>query len=134
MRLLVDTSAYSAFLRKHPAIVDEIARADGLFVNPVVLGELLAGFRKGSRFERNVALLRRFLASPRVEWITIDDETAERYGIIHDTLRQRGTPIPANDLWIAASAMQHGLGLLTTDIHFARVPQVVVHHHPVEKP
>ena len=132
MRLLVDTSAYSAYLRNNPPIVDEVSRADELFVNPIVLGELLAGFRKGSRFERNLALLRRFLASPRVGWTPVDDETAERYGIIHDTLRRQGTPIPTNDLWIAASAVQHGLALLTTDAHFERVPQVLLHHHPAQ--
>jgi tRNA(fMet)-specific endonuclease VapC len=127
-RLLVDTSAYSAFLLGHAAVVEEIAHADELFLTPIVLGELLAGFRKGSRYEENVSRLDQFLASPRASWLTIDDETAHRYSVILDHLRRAGTPIPTNDLWIAASAMQHGLRLLTTDAHFERLPQIVVSH------
>lgn len=129
MRLLVDTSAYSAFLRRHPGVYEEMSRADELRITPIVLGELLSGFRKGSRFEENLSLLRRFLASPRVDGLGVDDETADRYAVIQDTLRRQGSPIPTNDLWIAASALQHGLRLLTTDRHFRAVPQVVVNWH-----
>jgi tRNA(fMet)-specific endonuclease VapC len=129
MRLLVDTSAYSAFLRGHERIVDEVGRADELALTPIVLGELLAGFRKGARFEKNFERLREFTESPRVRWLILDDETADRYSIIHDELRRAGTPAPANDLWLAASAMQHGLRLLTTDPHFRRIPQIAVSFH-----
>lgn len=129
--MLLDTSAYSAFLRGHPGIRDQVERADALHLNPVVLGELLAGFRKGSRFDRNLGLLRQFLDSPRAGWIGIDDETADRYSLIQDQLRRQGTPIPSNDLWIAATAMQHGLRLLTTDPHFERVPQIRVDLYPL---
>lgn len=132
MRLLVDTSAYSAHLRGHQGISDEIRRADELFVNPAVLGELLAGFRKGTRYQRNLSLLRRFLASSRVHGLDLDDETAERYSIIHDGLRKAGRPIPTNDLWIAASAMQHGLTVLTTDPHYDWIPQIAASRYPVE--
>lgn len=126
MRLLVDTSAYSAFLRRHAAIYDEISRAEKLFVTPIILGELLAGFRKGSRFDANLEWMRRFLASPRAGVLEIDEETADRYSRVLDALRQQGRPIPTNDLWIAASAMQHGLRLLTLDRHFQRLDQVAV--------
>jgi predicted nucleic acid-binding protein len=131
LRLLVDTSAYSAFLRGHEPVVDELRRADRLVLTPIVLGELLAGFRKGSRFEENLERLRDFLGSARVRAVSLDDETADRYSILHDTLRRAGTPVPTNDLWIAASAMQHGLTLVTTDPHFRRLPQIVVSFHPV---
>jgi tRNA(fMet)-specific endonuclease VapC len=132
VRLLVDTSAYSAFLRGHGAVADEIHRADSLVVTPIVLGELLSGFRKGSRFDRNLERLREFLSSPRVRWVNLDDETSDRYSILHDSLRRAGTPVPTNDLWIAASAMQHGLRLLTTDPHFRRLSQIVVSFHAVD--
>jgi len=132
MRLLVDTSAYSAFLRGHAEIGEEIGRADELAMTPIVLGELLAGFRKGARFESNVARLREFLGSPRARFVTIDDETSDRYSVLHDDLRRAGTPIPTSDLWIAASAMQHGLRVLTTDPHFERARQIVVSLHRVE--
>lgn len=130
-RLLIDTSAYSAFLRGHAAVVDEISHADLLFANPVVLGELLAGFRQGTRRERNLELLRRFTASPRFSLLPIDEETAERYAVIYDGLRRAGTPAPTNDLWIAATAMQHGLRVITTDRHFTSMPQIVASYHAV---
>lgn len=132
MRFLVDTSAYSAFLRGHETVAEEIGRADALVVTPIVLGELLAGFRKGTRFDQNLARLRDFLGSPRVRWVPLDDETADRYSTLHDNLRRAGTPVPANDLWIAASAMQHGLRLLTTDPHFRRIQQIVVDLHATD--
>ena len=132
MRLLVDTSAYSAYLRGHQGIGEEIRRADELFVNPAVLGELLSGFREGTRYQRNLSLLRRFLAASRVHALDLDDETADRYSIIHAGLRRAGRPIPTNDLWIAASAMQHGLTVLTTDPHYERIPQIATSLYPAD--
>lgn len=129
MRLLVDTSAYSAFLRGHDTVVEEMARGTRLVVTPIVLGELLAGFRKGTRFARNVESLRDFLTSPRAQLIGLDDETADRYSVLHHHLRLSGDSVPTNDLWIAASALQHGLRLITTDSHFQRISQIVVSFH-----
>lgn len=125
IRILIDTSAYSAFLRGSQAAVGAIREADEIYLNPVVLGELLAGFRKGTRRKENESRLTRFLSSPRVAVLTMDEETAERYAIIFDALRQAGTPVPTHDVWISATAMQHGLKVVTTDPHFARIPQVV---------
>jgi predicted nucleic acid-binding protein len=130
IRILLDTSAYSAYLRGHEAVGVEVRRADELVLTPIVFGELLAGFRKGSRFPSNLDTLRQFLASPRVRWVPLDDETGDRYSIIHDTLRRAGNPVPSNDVWIAASAMQHGLRLLTTDPHYQQMPQIAVLFHP----
>ena len=130
-RLLLDTSAYSAYLRGHEAVAVEIRRADELVLTPIVFGELLAGFRKGNRFQANLDTLREFLASPRARWVPLDDETGDRYSLILDTLRRAGTPVPSNDVWIEASAMQHGLRLLTTDPHYQRIPQIAVSLHPV---
>ena len=93
---------------------------------PIVLGELLAGFRIGSRDRANRRELEAFLSSPRVRVSPIDAETAQRYAEIFSYLRERGTPIPTNDIWIGACAMQWGLRLLTTDSHFERLPQVSV--------
>jgi predicted nucleic acid-binding protein len=128
MRLLLDTSAYSWFMRGHQDINAVLQSADSIAVNPIVLGELQAGFQHGRHIERNKATLAEFLASPRVHIIPIDKETAERYAAILHSLRKLGTPIPTNDLWIAASAMQYGLTILTTDAHFNHVVQVLVRY------
>ena len=124
--ILLDTSAYSSLMRKQPHAVAEIQRADAIAVTPVVLGELYAGFARGRNEQRNRSLLQEFLDSPRVQCLAITAATAERYAVILKDLFQAGRPIPVNDLWIAASAMEHGLVLLTCDRHFDRVRQVIV--------
>lgn len=124
-RLLLDTSAYSAFMRDHPEIKLALQEVDEIGVNAVVLGELLAGFMRGKRKRKNERELKTFLESPRVRILGIDEETAERYAVILNSLWKAGTPIPTNDIWIAASAMQHGLHLLTTDAHYQKVPQII---------
>lgn len=126
IRVMLDTSAYSALLRGHGEIKQAIQEAGEIFLNPVVLGELLAGFAMGGKDKRNRNILKEFLSSPRVELVTLDEETSERYAAIIAYLRARSTPIPTNDLWIAATAMQYGLKLLTTDTHYQKVPQIIV--------
>jgi len=125
-RILLDSSAYSAYMEGHPALQAPVQRAAGVHLNAVVLGELLAGFKKGSRTRQNEERLRRFVAASRVRVMYVDEETAVRYAAIKDYLRREGTPIPTNDVWIAATAFQHGLRLQTLDAHFLRVPQILV--------
>lgn len=125
-RVLLDTSAYSAFMLGHPECKLALQQADQIYLTPVVLGELLAGFIRGKWRRKNERELRTFLSSPRVQVIDVDADTAERYAAILNGLWKAGTPIPTNDIWIAASAMQHGLHLLTRDVHFRQVPQVLV--------
>ena len=123
-RLLVDTSALSALFRGHPEAAGAARRADELCVNPAVIAEILAGALKtGGAHEKS---LRDFLKSPRVRVVAIDEETARPYAVIFEALRKVGKPIPTNDIWIAASAMQHGLTVLTADHHFGRVSQILV--------
>jgi predicted nucleic acid-binding protein len=124
-RLLLDTSAYSAYGNGHREAGYAIDEADEIYINTVVLGELYVGFMGGKNRERNRAEFDRFVASPRINIVEIDEVTAERYALIYETLRAVGTPISANDLWIAASALQHGLEILTFDRDFTRVPQVI---------
>jgi tRNA(fMet)-specific endonuclease VapC len=125
-RIFLDTSAYSAFKRGHPQLRHRLREASQIQLNPVVLGELRAGFLKGLRQADNLADLAQFLASPRVDVVAVDDETAVRYAVILDSLRRAGTPIPTNDIWIAASTMQLGSVLVTTDPHFRAISQIVV--------
>ena len=125
-RILVDTSAYSAFMRGHKRIKLALQEAEHVRLCPIVLGELRAGFRAGKQGRENEQTLAKFLSSTRVDILPIDQETAVAYAQIIAFLRGQGTPIPANDVWIAACAMQHGLTLLTTDTHYEKVPQVMV--------
>ena len=124
-RVLADTSAYSAFFRGHAGIRRLLQEVEEIVLSPVVLGELRAGFRRGKHQRKNERELALFLSSPRVLVVTIDAETSERYAAILHSLHEAGTPIPTNDIWIAASAMQHGLAVATTDHHFERIPQVL---------
>jgi len=126
IKIMLDTSAYSAYLRGNDEVRQALRAADEIYVNPVVLGELYAGFARGTRGKKNRGILREFLSSPRVQVAVIDEETAERYASILFYLWSKGTPIPTNDLWISATAMQHGLKLITTDSHFQQVPQIIV--------
>lgn len=126
---MLDTSAISGFLRGEEPIRDCMVSADELVVNPVVLGELKAGFVMGSAERRNRDILEQFLSSPRVRVVDIDEGTSDRYAAIVKTLRSAGRPVPTNDIWIAASAMQHGLTLLATDRHYLDVPQVLLELH-----
>ena len=128
MRILLDTSAYSSFMRGHHEVKETLQSADSISVNPIVLGELQAGFQHGRYSDKNRNTLKHFLASPRVHVLAMDEETAERYAVILNGLWTIGRPIPTNDLWIAASAMQYGLTILTTDAHFTHIAQVLVHH------
>jgi predicted nucleic acid-binding protein len=125
-RLLLDTSAYSALFRGDEGAKEALRSADEVYLTPVVVGELLAGFAGGRRRSANEAGLRDFMAEPRVRVVAVDEETSVRYAAILRSLAAAGTPIPTNDLWIAASAMQHGLEVLTADAHYSRVPQIVV--------
>lgn len=131
-KVMLDTSAYSAFLRGNPHIKHAIQRADEIYLTPVILGELFSGFKMGTQEKKNRVLLQDFLTSPRVYVIDVDEETAERYAAILCALRTQGTPVPTNDLWIAASAMQYGLRILTTDGHYLKIPQVLTEHYIVE--
>lgn len=117
----VDTNAYTALRLGDDGVVEVMAYAQALLVNSVVLGELLAGFAAGTREARNRAELAAFLDSPRVQVVPITALTADSYALVYAGLRRKGKPIPTNDLWIAASALEHGAALLTRDSHFAAI-------------
>ncbi len=124
--LLLDTSAYSAFKRGHAGASGALRRADRILLPSIVIGELLAGFELGNRRQRNRDELTEFLAVPRVAIVDVTQATGQRYAHIFAYLRREGTPIPTNDIWIAALAMEHGIELLTADNHFRRVPHILV--------
>lgn len=121
MRVMLDTSAYSSFKRNHAATTDLIRRCQEIVFSPTVAGELLSGFRWGTRFPENLRELQEFLDHPRVQLQPITLSTADRYGRVYASLRRRGTPIPSNDMWVAAQAMETGAELASFDTHFEQV-------------
>ena len=126
MKLLLDTSAYSLLMRNHIGVKSAIEQAEEIAMNPVVIAELHAGFLKGHQTKRNRAELEEFITSSGVHIVDIDADTGEMFAVIIHGLRIAGTPIPTNDIWIAASAMRHGMRLLTADRHFLKVPQILL--------
>lgn len=124
--LMLDTSAYAVFKRGSEDALIAIQTAAEILIPLPVLGELWAGFAVGSRHQENRDELDIFLQSRRVKVVPIIPGTAERYAFIYAYLRKKGRPIPTNDLWIAALAMEHSATLLTGDQHFQFVPQILL--------
>jgi predicted nucleic acid-binding protein len=121
MRILLDTSAYSALMRGHDEVVDRARRAERIVLSAVVAGELLLGFRAGTRLKKNMAELDAFLDNPYVILAPVTLTTADRFARIAVALRAKGRPIPTNDVWIAAHAMETGAELLSFDAHFGAI-------------
>jgi len=119
--VILDTNSYSAFKKGQIDAVEIIRRVPAIIINPITLGELLGGFALGTKNEDNKKELELFLQSERVKFLVIDRKTCEYYSKIFMELRRKGKPIPTNDLWIAATAMQHGLSVFTYDDHFKHI-------------
>jgi tRNA(fMet)-specific endonuclease VapC len=126
VNVLLDTSAYSELYRGNQAVVDVLRRAETVGVPAVVLGELYSGFRAGNRWAENTAQLAQFLSKPSVRILNVTEDTALRYAEVDVYLRKKGRPIPRNDVWIAAVALEHGLQLLTLDVHFREIPLLLI--------
>ena len=122
MIVCLDTNAYSHLKRKEKALCDCVDEADRVIVPIIVLGELMVGFETGTRKAENIASLENFLTLPGVEIAYLNRETTERYGMLYKILRTQGTPIPTNDIWIAAISMETGSRLISYDEHFNKVP------------
>lgn len=122
----IDTSAYSHFKRGDRVAVDCIASARRVAVPAIVLGELRGGFAAGARAEQNERELRTFLNSPVVDVLDVDESASRIYAEIVQQLRNAGTPLPTNDLWIAAVAAREALPVLTYDRHFGSIARVSV--------
>lgn len=122
MRRLLDTNAYSALKRGSVEAIALIQETEHLYMSAVVIGELIAGFRSGLRAQENLRDLRDFLAAGPVEFLPVTLTTADRFGRVSSDLRRAGTPIPTNDIWIAAHAFEKGAELISYDQHFKVVP------------
>ncbi len=121
MKLLLDTNATSRFFSGDKAVLAALNQADTVYLSIFVLGELWAGFYGGSRQKENRAILQRFMDKPNVTVLTADAATADLFGRLTHQLTAIGKPIPINDVWIAAHALQNGATLATFDAHFAPI-------------
>ncbi|MCA9442096.1 MAG: type II toxin-antitoxin system VapC family toxin [Candidatus Omnitrophica bacterium] len=127
IRVCLDTSAYSRLKRGgENSLQGLLEKADEILVPVTTLGELHAGFHLGSRLHENIQELEEFLAQPGVLVVPITENIAERYGVIVKRLRDQGTPIPTNDIWIAATTLETGARLVAYDRHFHQVSGIIV--------
>lgn len=124
MRLAIDTSRYADLMRGVPDVVQAVESATTVHLPFVALAELRAGFALGRAGATNERYLGRFLMAPEVSVLYADDQTTRQYSAIFRQLRSQGTPIPTNDIWIAALVLQHGLALCDRDRHFDALPQL----------
>ena len=118
MKVALDTSRYTDFVRGETSVVETIETADEVWLPFIVVGELRAGFAAGNQGPRNEAVLRRFLLKPGVGILYSDEQTTHHYANVYRQLRKQGTPIPTNDMWIAALVLEHSLVLCARDAHF----------------
>jgi tRNA(fMet)-specific endonuclease VapC len=124
MRIAVDTNRYRDFCSGDPGTVELFGSARAIHLPFVVIAELRAGFLCGSLSRKNEAVLTRFLSRPRVLVLFTDEQTTHHYARIFFQLRSQGTPIPTNDIWIAALVLQHDLLLYSRNHHFDCLPQL----------
>lgn len=124
MKLLLDTNAYTALMKGDKQIAAKVRDSEKVLMSSIVVGELIFGFKNGTRFSENMAELEKFIYSPFVEFIPVEFNTTVRFGLIAASLKKNGTPIPSNDIWIAAHAIETGAALLSFDSHFSKVDEV----------
>ncbi|MCK5852031.1 type II toxin-antitoxin system VapC family toxin [bacterium] len=120
-KILIDTNIYCNAMRGMKSAADVIQCAENILMSPIVIGELYSGFKKGKYEKRNREQLRKFINSPRIKLLQISDNTSDFYSYILTQLRKNGTPIPTNDIWIAASVFENGAKLASLDAHFLKV-------------
>jgi tRNA(fMet)-specific endonuclease VapC len=125
VRVALDTNRYVDLCRGVEETVGLLEESEVILLPFVVIGELRAGFAHGRRQVENERTLRRFLLKDGVRVLFADDQTTHHYASVFRQLRQQGTPIPTNDMWLAALVLQHNLALHARDRHFDHLPQIV---------
>jgi tRNA(fMet)-specific endonuclease VapC len=125
LRVALDTNRYVDLCKGVVETVALLEEAESVVIPFVVLGELRAGFANGRRQAENERTLRRFLLKDGVHVLFADDQTTHHYAAVFLQLRKQGTPIPTNDMWLAALVLQHNLVLHARDRHFAHLPQII---------
>lgn len=125
-KVLIDTNIYSDAFRGDPKAISILQHTELILLSPVVVAELLAGFKRGTREDENVKQLKSFLLRDRVCEIPITSETSGFYAFLVTTLKAKGTPVPTHDIWLAAQAMENGAALATRDSHFKKIPGIIL--------
>lgn len=120
-KILLDTNAYTRLLTGDDSVLSVVASAEVVFMSIFVLGELYAGFAGGAKFRENHELLTRFLSKSPVKMVNATTETAEVFGELKNGLKQAGTPVPINDVWIASHGLETGSVIITYDLHFQKI-------------
>lgn len=120
-KILLDTSGYSNLLKGDKKVQLQLEEAAEVFLSVIVIGELLAAFKNGKWEEKNRRILEKFISKPLISVINVTEETADIYAQIKHNLQKKGKPIPMNDVWIAAHALETGSKLVTYDMHFKEV-------------
>lgn len=123
-RILLDTNAYSKLLAGDEKVLSILAESDVVYMSIFVLGELYAGFKGGNKEQENKQLLKMFIQKPTVEILEATEETSQVFGQVKNDLKKAGTPLPINDVWIAAHTLESGSTLITYDIHFQEIPDL----------
>lgn len=121
-KIVLDTNAYSQLLRGDERVLKVLSEADSVMFSIFVLGELYAGFKGGNKEKLNREVLSKFLKKPTVQVLVGSQETSQIFAEIKHNLKKSGSPIPINDVWIAAHAFEIGAVLITYDAHFRNVP------------
>ena len=125
-RVLLDTNVLIDLLRTPDAFVEVLGAYDRIVLTPTIVGEFRAGISDTRLGRANLLALEEFMATPDVEEVPLTSETGACYARIFRALKAAGTPIPTNDIWIAAAAIQHACPLLTSDAHFSLVPSLAL--------
>jgi tRNA(fMet)-specific endonuclease VapC len=123
-RFLLDTNIVIALLQGDGTVLSNLDRASDVFISAVVMGELFFGAAKSARSTENIAKVEQFATGRAI--ISCDLEVAREYGHLKQRLREKGRPLPENDIWLAAAAIHHGLVLVTRDRHFQEVEELQV--------
>ena len=118
MTACLDSSAYIAMIRGNRSVADSLSRFGEIIVPAAVVAELTEGFCMARNAESQALALGRFLDRPNVRFRAADYAVATRYGFIARILRRKGTPLPVNDVWIAATALEEGASIVSYDRHF----------------
>jgi len=125
VRVALDTNRITDLFRGDAELAERLGTSEEIWIPLIVLGEIKAGFQGGTQRRRNEVLLNRLLAKPTVDVLLATRETAEHYARLFVQLKRAGTSVPDNDLWIAALVLEHNLFLITRDLHFEQIPQLM---------